>query len=227
MTATRQQRDRELVSATAQENMWAGVGAAVLALSMQIAWRLNVGLPVLLDVAIGWSLLVGLSFFGVLSVIRFSLDEWRDSLERAKMMGVLTEQQAEIDRLAATNAEQRAEITRLRQRVRGHEFKEAAKDARSIVTPDESDTAKRVRNAEWILERWAAGHPYGRESVQMSRPDWEAAMSLLQSAGVVGRGGAGGRQWVVIAKSQAEALHLLRSRGRAWGEAEGTTFVAA
>lgn len=227
LRAERNQRDTELVSATAQENMWAGVGAAVLTLSAQIAWRLNVGLPVLLEVALGWSLLAGLSLFGVLSIIRFSLDEWRDSLERLRMMGVLTELQADNARLTALVAEQGAELTRLRQRVRGQEFKEAAKDARSVVTPDETDTAKRLRNAERIVERWSNNHPYSREAVQMSRQEWESAMALLQSAGVVGRGGPGGRQMVITARSQAEALNQLRNRGRVWEQAEGTNFVVA
>ena len=227
MTTIRQQRDRELVSATNLENIYAGIGAGALALCGQLIWRMEAQLP-LLTAPVGiWSLIASLSLFGVLSVIRFSLDEWRDSMERAKMYALLADKEATIDRQAATVNEQQAEITRLRSRIRGQEFKAAAKDARNIVTPDETNTDKRVRNAERILDRWANNQPYGREVVSMSRQDWEAAMGLLQSAGVVGRGGAGGRQWVVTARNHGEALHALRARGRVWNASEGTTFVAA
>lgn len=227
MQVERNQRDTELVTATVRENFWAGVGGAVLSLALQIAYRLAIGLPIFLDIAMGYSLLVGLAIFGLLSLIRFSLDELRDSIKFLQMQGVLQEQAEEIARLTATIAEQAEEIKRLRAKTRAQEFKDASRNAKAIVTPEESDTTKRLRNAEKILERWSNGHPYGRESMQMTRQDWEGAMGLLQSAGAVGRGGAGGRQWVVIAKSHAEALNLLRSRGRVWEKSEGTTFTPA
>lgn len=227
MQVERNQRDTELVNATARENMWAGVGGATLALCLQIAYRLAIGLPVFLDLAIGWALLVGLAIFGALSLFRFGKDDIVNIARFLQMQGVLHEQAEEIARHKATIAEQAEEIKRLRSKVRGQEFKDASKNARTIVTPDESSTTTRLRNAEKILERWAANQPYGRESMQMSRQDWEGAMQLLQSAGAVGRGGAGGRQWVVTAKSHAEALHLLRARGRVWEAAANTTFTPA
>lgn len=224
---TRQQRNTELVNATARENVWAGIGAGALAFCGQLVYRANAGLPLITDMMFVWSLVAALGLFGLLSVVRFSLDEWRDSIERAQIYGVLEEQEATIEEQAATIAEQDAELARLRARVRGQEFKEAAKGARAIVTPEETGTAQRLRNAERILERWKHQHPYSREAVQMSRGDWEAAMSLLQSAGVVGRGGPGGRQWVIIANSYAEALHAVREKARTWERVEHTNFVAA
>ena len=227
MQVERNQRDTELVTATVRENFWAGVGGAVLSLALQIAYRLAIGLPIFLDAIMGVALLVGLAIFGLLSLARFSLDELQSGLRYLQMQGVLQEQAEEIARLTATIAEQAEEIKRLRAKTRAKEFKDASRNAKAIVTPDESDTTKRLRNAEKILERWSNGHPYGRESMQMTRQDWEGAMNLLQSAGAVGRGGAGGRQWVVTAKSHAEALNLLRARGRVWEKSEGTTFTPA
>lgn len=227
MQANRTQRNTELVNATARENMWAGIGGATLALALQIAWRLAVAVPVFLDVVLGIALLVGLSIFGLLSLVRFSLDELHDSLKYLQMQGVLHEQAQEIATLTATCREQGDEIKRLRATVRGQEFKAAAKNAKAIVAPEETDTAKRLRNAERILERWAANQPYGRDYVSMTRDEWEGAFQLLQSAGVAGKGGAGGRQWVVTAKSHADALRALRQRGRMWEETSNTTFVPA
>ncbi len=227
MQGERNQRDTELVNATAKENMWAGVGGATLALCLQIAYRLASGLPIFIDLAIGWALLVGLAIFGLLSLARFSLDELRDSIKYLQMQGVMDEMAEELATKDATIAEQAREIQRLRAKVRGQEFKDASKQARNVVTAEETDTTKRLRNAERILERWASNNPYGRESMQMSRQDWEGAMALLQSAGAVGRGGAGGRQWVVTATNHAEALRLLRQRGEVWEQSENTTFVPA
>lgn len=227
MQAERNQRNTELVNATARENMWAGVGGATLALCVQIAYRLATGLPIFLDVAMGWALLVGLAIFGALSLFRFGKDDIVNIARYLQMQGVLQEQAEELARDKATIAEQAREIARLRAKVRGQEFKDASKQARNVVTAEETDTTKRLRNAERILERWASNEPYGRESMQMSRQDWEGAMALLQSAGAVGRGGAGGRQWVVTAKNHAEALRLLRQRGEVWEQSENTTFVPA
>lgn len=227
MQSVRNQRNTELVNATARENMWAGIGGAALALAIQIAWRIATSLPIFLDAILGVALLVGIAIFGALSLARFSLDELSDGIKYLQMQGVLHEQAQEIATLTATVAEQAREIARLRAKVRGQEFKEASKQARTVVTAEETDTGRRLRNAERILERWANNEPHGRESMQMSRQEWEGAMALLQSAGVVGRGGSGGRQLIVTAKSHAEALRLLRKRGEVWEESANTTFVPA
>lgn len=218
------QRTRELVSATVQENFWAGAGAGVLVLSASAGWCAATA-TLFTDYHLLASILSAGATFGVLSVYRFSMDEIRDGLLYAKQMALLTDQAADIDRLTATVAEQQVEITRLRNRVRGDEFKAASKNARDIVAPTETDAGKRLRNAERILERWTNNHPFGRDYVQMSREDWRAAMSLLHAAGVAGRGGAGGRQWVITAKSHAEALRAIRLRANVWEDAAGSTYV--
>ena len=218
------QRTPELVDATVRENLWAGAGAGVLVFSASWGWCAFVGTP-LMDYHLLASILSAGATFGLLSVYRFSMDEIRDGFLYAKQMALLTDQAADIARLTATIAEQQVEISRLRNRVRGDEFKAASKNARDIVVPTETDAGKRLRNAERILERWQSGNPFGRDYVQMSREDWQAAMSLLHSAGAAGRGGNGGRQWVIIAKSHAEALRAIRQRANVWEDAAGTTFV--
>jgi len=228
MQSERNQRDSDQVTAAARENLWAGLGAAVLMLSGQGAWYAFVTAPPA-EPNLLLPLLAGGATFGALSLLRFSLDEWRDSLERAKMLALLTDKQLEIDRLQAGAADLRSENQRLNATLRGHEFKAASAGARAVAAEETGDE-RILRNAERILTTWQDNLPYGRDackSMGLSRPEWEAAIALMQTCNVVGRGGPGQKQWIVIAANYSQALVAVRQRTALRTQTANTSFVAA
>lgn len=222
----RQQRDTELVNATARENMWAGIGAGALTLCLQLAWRMHNGIDLVTQPVIIWSVIASLVLFGVLSVLRFSLDEWRDSLERRKMLAYMTDQALRIQEQDAQIRDLQTENKRINTRLRAAEFCSASSGAR-VVTAEETDTERILRNVERILQTWRDNLPYGRDyckAMGLTRPEWEAAVMLMQKAGVMGKDN---RQWVVVAKSYNEATMLVRERAGLRTRTEGSNFVSA
>lgn len=182
-----EQRNKEYVVAALAENVFAGVGAGV------VAW---VVLRVWVGDAVGsvwlWSRLVALTVFGVLCVVRFSRDEvgkaWIQ-VERGRAVAWIAE-------LEATVADQRSEIERLTKALRTREFADASKDAKEVVQVDEYAGLR--SNVAQVIERWAEGVSYSRDACTMSKGEWAQAMRFLRDAGVLVRGGAGGRQWVFV-----------------------------
>lgn len=222
-------RTHEWVDATTKGNVWAGVGAALLVVSGVGAWCLFVGRP-FADYHILAALLAGLGWFALLCLVRFSIDELREKLDEASTIGLLAQQAEEIHRQKAEIADLRAENKRISAMLRGQEFQTAAKGARSIVTAEDSDAERTLRHVERILQTWKNGNQYGRDyckAMGMTRPDWEAAVMLMQKAGVMGKGGPGNQQWIVTANNYSDAVSRTRERAGLRTRTEGSNFVAA
>lgn len=181
------QRTRELVVAALAENIFAGLGAYVVA---WVCLRIYAGHAP--NWVWDWALLVGLTVFGVLCVVRFSRDEVEKvslRLRYEKLISLYAEAEATI-------AELRAELSRAQKRLRTQEFTEASKDAKQVVEADKFADLR--RNVQEIVDRWRNEVSYSRDSVTMSKAAWQDAMQFLRDAGVLVRGGPGGRQWVFV-----------------------------
>lgn len=215
-------KTHEWVDATLKGNIYAGVGAACLVVAGAGGWCLYRRIQ-FTDVHLIAAVLTGLGWFALLSFVRYSIDEWLKARE-------ILDQNAMLDLLAlkdAENADLRAENKRLNSMLRGQEFREASKNAKHVVAADEPDV---LRNVERILATWKAGNPYGRDycrAMGMTRPEWESAILLMQKAGVVGKGGPGNQQWVVVAPNYSEGLMRVRERAGLRTRTESTNFVAA
>lgn len=211
------QRNREYVIAAVAENLFAGVGAGVLA---WVAFRVYAGNAP--DWIWDWARLVGLAVFGLLCLIRFSKDEvgkvaLRIQYERAISM---------IAELEATAAEQRAEIQRLTKALRTREFADASKDAKEVVKPDQFAALR--ANVAQIVDRWINGVSFSRDACTMSKGEWEEAMRFLRDAGLLVRGGSGGRQWVFVdGVNQRQVERTIRERFDKLESHVNTNFVVA
>lgn len=211
------QRNREYVIAAVAENLFAGVGAGVLA---WVAFRVYAGNAP--DWIWDWARLVGLAVFGLLCLIRFSKDEvgkvaLRIQYERAISM---------IAELEATAAEQRAEIQRLTKALRTREFADASKDAKEVVKPDQFAALR--ANVAQIVDRWVNDVSFSRDACTMSKGEWEEAMRFLRDAGLLVRGGSGGRQWVFVdGVNQRQVERAIRERFDKLESHVNTNFVVA
>ena len=180
----RYQRTGSWVSATAQENLWAGLGAGLL--TFVIGYVIHGENDGLVTIA----LLIGGGGFGLLSVIRFSFDEFRivwDYYDREQAVRLIAEHEATI-------AEQRAALKRLRQALRTQEFADASQDAVAVVPAD--PFAGLRRSVAEIVQRWDAGVSYSRDNCEMSKAEWAGGMTFLREMNIIVRGGKGNRQWV-------------------------------
>ena len=219
-----QVRTRDWVDATALGNLWAGVGAAVLTLSLLGAWVLYAGAP--LGVVHGSvSMVVGGCVYGWLALVRFSLDEWREAGERRR----LTQMNANL-LLAMRDKEEviadlKRELLRYKEQARRADLRGVAPtvaDNRRVAP-----VANAILNdAMTIIDHWASNRPYGRDDMQMERARWERAFRLLDAAGVGGGGGPGGRQRTITAQNESQARRAVLARAQTWEEFEGGPTTA-
>lgn len=218
-------RTREWVDATALSNLWAGVGAAVLTLSLLGAWLLYVdGSLTALHGAV--SMVVGGLVYGWLGFVRHGLDEWQESGEKRRLEQMAAKSLVKEREYQATIADQRKELMRYKEQARRADLRGAAPMAADNrrVTP----IANAILNdALTILARWASNQPYGRDDMQMERARWERAFRLLDAAGVGGRGGPGGRQRTITARNESEARRAVMERAQTWEDFESSTYVTA
>lgn len=216
-------RTREWVDATAVGNLWAGVGAAVLTLSVLSAWVLWVGAPLTLTHG-AVSMVVGGCIYGWLSTRRFSLDEWEQSGERKRleqMNATLLIRDRDKDQVIA---DLQRELLQYKERARRVDLRGAAP-----MAADNRRVAPMaiLNDAYSIIDRWASNQPYGRDHVTMGRQRWERAFRLIDAAGVGGKGGPGGQQRTITAKSESEARRAVLERSRTWEEFEPDEKVTA
>ncbi len=185
------ERTSEWVSATARENAWAGIGAGIVVQVFQGFADAFFSYP-LSERSVLYSVLCGFGVFGLLCLVRFTMDEWRlvwDARDRAVAVSMIAE-------LEATVAELRSELKRVHREVRGQEFRLAAGSAREVVQAELEDDDRLRSSIDEVLSRWEQGVSYSRDSCAMSKAEWATAMLFLHDAGVVEKGGLGGRQWV-------------------------------
>ncbi len=218
-------RTRDWVDATALGNLWAGVGAAVLTLSLLGAWVLWWAAPLgIIHGAV--SLVVGGVVYGLLSMLRFSLDEWRESGDRRRLEQMNAKLLVRDKERDAVLTDMRKELMRYKEQARRADLRGVAPtvaDNRRV-----SPVADSILNdATTIIDRWATNQPYGRDDMQMERARWERAFRLLDAAGVGGRGGPGGRQRVITARNESEAKRAVIERSVTWEEFESSNYVTA
>ena len=224
----RRERNPSTARAKVFENIQAGLGVSSVVVGGAVIWYIwdssgALQAPVIvLGVAVG----PGLIWFGALSILRFSLDEATDLIERLRMQEKAVTLQVENDQLRRELFDARRELKRANALARTQEFETASKGAREVVPAEDKFGATR-RNVEAILNRWAQGLPYGRDHVNMTEGDWKGAMDALEAAGVAGRGGPGGRQRVVIADNVTQAQQAVEKKLRTWEKFDGTNFTPA
>jgi len=131
-----------------------------------------------------------------------------------RMNAYLVTRVAELER---TVADQRSEMTRLNERRRREELRTVAPASKTKVEPVMIPT---LNDAYTILDRWSQRLPYNRDDLAsvMSRQRWEKAMALLDAAGVIGMGGPGNRQRVIVARTESSARHAAYQRAQTWEE---------
>lgn len=214
----REQRTPELVAATVRENFWGGVGATAIVLAIGGAW-INFGTGVQWDSVRVIAAATGAIVFGALSLLRFSLDEWRDWYARHKMEAMLIDLRMENDGLRQQLAtalhdnhilsQQRA-VLAARANHGGH-----AMEIRS----------SEVLHAKDILQRWAGGLPYSRDDRgSMSKGEWSTAMDLLTRAGLIE---IRDRKRAIVAGNLTKALAQLDDRAELEAEDAASNFVRA
>lgn len=224
----RKERNQTIVRAKVSENFQAGLGVASVIVGGSILvytftnWAaLRPPLPIV-GIATG----AGAVWFGVLSVVRFSLDEMRDMYEWWRLQELAASYYLQIDTLKAENAELRRELKRANALIRTQEFEQASAGAKEVITPEDKYAAMR-RNIDAILQRWAQGLPYGRDHVHMTEGEWRQAMEAMEAAGVAGRGGPGGRQRVVTATDLTQAQQAVERKLTRWEKFKDTNFTPA
>lgn len=218
-------RTRDWVDATALGNLWAGVGAAVLTLSLLGAWVLWWAAPLgIIHGAV--SLVVGGVVYGLLSMLRFSLDEWRESGDRRRLeqtCAKLLVRDREKDQVIA---DLRKENLRYKEQARRADLRGVApKGAESRRVAPVANPI--LEDALLLIDYWATNRPYGRDDVAMGRARWERAFRLIDAAGVGGLGGPGGRQRVIVADSESLAKRAVIERAGTWEELETVPHVTA
>lgn len=218
-------RTREWVDATALGNLWAGVGAAVLTLSLLGAWVLYVGAP-LAVIHGAVSVVVGGAVYGWLGVVRFSLDEWRESGERRRLEQMNAKLLVRDKEREAAMQEMRRDLMRYKEQARRADLRGVAPTAADNRRVQPGANAI-LNDALTLIDRWATNQPYGREDMQMERARWERAFRLLDAAGVGGRGGPGGRQRTITARNESEARRAVMERAQTWEDFEASNYVTA
>lgn len=224
----RKERNQATVQAKVLENLQAGVGVASVVVGGAVVWYTVAEWQAweaayrVAGIATG----AGAMWFGVLSVVRFSLDEMRDMYEWLRLQELAASYYLQIEQLKADNAELRKENRRLQSHVKTQEFNEASKGAREVVqAADKYETLR--HNAEEILTRWAQGISYSRDATQMSRQDWEGAMRLLDSAGLIERDEKNPRKRAIVAESLAQAQKKVDTKIETWQKFDTTNFTPA
>jgi cell division protein FtsB len=224
----RKERNQTIVRAKVSENFQAGLGVASVIVGGSILvytftnWAaLRPPLPIV-GIATG----AGAVWFGVLSVIRFSLDEVRDLYQWLKLQETAAGYFLKIQQLTADNTELKRELRKLQSQVRTQEFNQISKGAREVVkTMDKYDALR--KNIDDILQRWSQGLKYGRDDVTMTRQEWEAAMRCLDSAGVLGIDDKNPRKRIIIAESLTQAQKRVDTKIETWERFDATTFTPA
>lgn len=224
----RKERNQTTVRAKVSENFQAGlgvssaiVGGSILVYTFGNWSALQPPLPIV-GIATG----AGAVWFGVLSVIRFSLDEVRDLYQWLKLQETAAKYYERIQQLTADNAELKRELRKLQSHVKTKEFNEVSKGAREVVKAvDKYDSLR--KNIDDILERWSNGLKYGRDDVTMTRQEWESAMRCLDSAGLVGADDKNPRRRVIIADSLQQAHKRVDTKIETWERFDATTFTPA
>lgn len=203
----RVQRDNELVTATVRENLWAGAGAGVIVLSGCVAWT-GLTEAVFTEYHLGAAVVSFGVVFGGLSILRFSLDEWRDLRDRLRMENMLVDLTLERDDLRAKLMRAHATIKELRQQIAVL----STGGTKAVATPDHlsliADTCR------IIVERWAANLPYSRDELRNSMTDgeWGSAMALMERAGCIGRGGVSGKKKMIVGESYDSVMRQVEKR---------------
>jgi hypothetical protein len=221
----RRERNQATVQAKMMENAQAGLGVFTIILGVSILWYVVLSWASLEPAFRIFSAAVGsaMCWFGILSVIRFSIDEVRDVYQWYRLQELVVDKEVKLQQAMIDIADLRKENRRLQSAVKTQEFNQASKGAREIVAPDKFATLR--NNADDLLQRWAKGASYARDATQISRGDWEEAMRLLDSAGLILRGGPGNRQRTIEAQSLTQAQQKLESRLRTWEQFDGTNFT--
>lgn len=220
----RTQRDNELVTATVRENLWAGAGAGVIVLCGSGAWVAMTAATFNEYHLLASAIAAGVTFGG-LSVARFSLDEWRDLRDKLRMENMLVDLTMERDNLREKLMRAHATIKELRQQIAV--LSTNTPSVKAVATPDELTIAHDT--CRMIVERWAANLSYSRDKMRdsMSDGEWYAATELMERAGVVGRGGIGGNQKIIVGDSYDAVMQKIDKRIRHEREDAKTRFVRA
>lgn len=225
----RKERNQATVQAKVTENLQAALGVASAVVGVSATWYTAAEWSALeqpLRVA-GVALGTGAVWFGILSVVRFSIDEVRDLYQWLRLQEIAAGYLVQIDALKAENADLRRELRRANAMIRTQEFEQASKGARETVTPVENKFIAIRRNVDAILNRWSQGLQYGRDHVNMTEGEWKAAMDALEAAGMAGRGGNGGRQRIVVADNLSQAQQAVEKKLKTWEKYQDTNFTPA
>jgi len=220
----RTQRDNELVTATVRENLWAGAGAGVIVLCGSGAWVAMTAATFTEYHLLASAIAAGITFGG-LSVARFSLDEWRDLRDKLRMENMLVDLTMDRDSLREKLMSAHATIKELRQQIAV--LSTNTPSVKAVATPDElTIIADACRT---LVERWAANLPYSRDEMRsvMADGEWGRAMSLMERAGVVGRGGLSGKQRVIVGNSYDSVMRTIEKRINAEREDAQNRYVRA
>lgn len=205
----RQQRDNELVTAAVRENLWAGAGAGIIVLCGSGAWAAMTQAVFSEYYLLASGIAAGLTFGG-LSILRFSMDEWRDSRDKLRMENMLVDMTVERDDLRSKLVKAYATIKELRQQIAV--LSTGGASVKAVATPDELSLIH--DNARILAERWSANLAYSRDEMRntMTDREWMNAMSLMERAGVVGRGGLSGKQRVIVGNSYDSVMRTIETR---------------
>jgi len=206
------------------ENALAGVGLGAALLGGGLLWAT---VPPLFDgmTLAEWGKVAGsaaVTYFGALATVRYSADEWRDSVERAKLRQYATWATAKIDELR----ERIADLEDRADAVAVLDAQSIAADRQASSVQHNVEKARRVqRNAETMLrELYRSGDITRKRMAQqgVGQRDWERARRLLVKAGVLDEAGD-----VLITNPRSAAAAVESTVESALELAEGTSFEIA
>lgn len=224
----RRERNQATVQAKMLENAQAGLGVASVIIGVSILWYAVTSWasmePALRIFAI--ALGAALCWFGILSVIRFSIDEMRDMYQWLRLQETAAKYYEQIQQLKADNLELRRENRKFQSAAKTQEFNQVTKNAREVVKAVDKYDGLR-KNIDDILTRWSHGLKYGRDDVTMTRQEWEASMRCLDSAGVLGVDDKNPRKRIIVAESLSQAQKRVDAKIRVWEQFDATTFTPA
>lgn len=213
---------RQLPASAARilENTWVALGFAgvVLAIFMVVwLWQAKDSLTEQQE-ALRLIAIVFLIVNGIYAFVRFGLDEWIDLAHSLAQEAEIRELLAQLDERDADNAVLRTELRQSLLNLEALQRRKTPPAAPQPTPPPAQPEPRIAVCARILLQRWQHDVSYARETMTertasgqtMTEAEWTQAMKALAVAGLVGMGGPGGRQRVIVGDKENIAAMVER-----------------
>lgn len=203
---------RQLPASAARilENTWVALGCAGFVMAVFMAVWLWQARDTLTDQQQALRLITIVFLFvnGAYAVVRFGLDEWIDLAHSLAQEAEIRDLLAQLDELDADNATLRTELHQAQLNLESlRRRKETPATPTTSTAPAPQPEQRIIVCVRILLQRWMHNVSYSRETMTeklagrpqtMTEAEWRQAMEALTLAGMIGMGGPGNRQRVIV-----------------------------